>query len=95
TSPEIAEQLAGLMEGPVKNGTAMNAAVPGVDFRAKTGTAQLGGESNHVNSWMTGFAPADDPQVAITVTLQDVDYNTGHNTTGALMKTMLKAVFNK
>ena len=75
----------------------MNAAVPGVDFRAKTGTAQLYSEGGvaYVNSWMTGFAPADDPQVAITVTLQDVDYDTGHNTTGAIMKKMLKAVFNK
>ncbi len=97
TSPEIAGQLAELMEGPVQHGTAMNAAVPGVDFRAKTGTAQLKVEDGvaYVNSWMTGFAPADDPQVAITVTLQNVDYDTGHNTTGALMKTMLKAVFNK
>ncbi len=95
TTPEVAAQLAELMEGPVKSGTAMNAAVPGVDFRAKTGTAQLDNGTSNVNSWMTGFAPADDPQVAITVTLQDVDYNTGHNTTGALMKTMLKAVFNK
>ncbi|WP_159610537.1 penicillin-binding protein 2 [Glutamicibacter sp. JC586] len=97
TSKEVASDLKELMEGPVTRGTAMNAAVPGVDFRAKTGTAQLyqeGGVS-YVNSWMTGFAPADDPQVAITVTLQDVDYDTGHNTTGAIMKKMLKAVFNK
>lgn len=95
TSKEVASQLKELMEGPVTRGTAMNAAVEGVDFRAKTGTAQLGDGTNNVNSWMTGFAPAVDPQVAITVTLQDVDYSVGHNTTGAIMKKMLKAVFNK
>ena len=78
-------------------GTAMNARVPGVDFRAKTGTSQRPSVDGvrMVNSWMTGFAPADDPQVAITVNIQDVDYDTGHNTAGALMKTMLEAVFNK
>lgn len=98
TTPEVAEQLTELMEGPVLRGTAMNAHVPGVDFRAKTGTAQRPspeGGPRMVNSWMTGFAPADDPQVAITVNIQDVDYDTGHNTAGALMKTMLEAVFNK
>lgn len=99
TSKEVASQVKELMAGPVTRGTAMNAAVPGVDFRAKTGTAQLRTDPDtgvaYVNSWMTGFAPADDPQVAITVTLQNVDYNTGHTQTGAIMKKMLKAVFNK
>lgn len=98
TTPEVAEQLTELMEGPVQNGTAMNARVPGVDFRAKTGTSQRPAAEDGtrmVNSWMTGFAPADDPQVAITVNIQDVDYDTGHNTTGAIMKQMVEAVFNK
>ncbi|GAA1405488.1 cell division protein FtsI [Glutamicibacter uratoxydans] len=98
TSPEIAKDLKELMKGPVQSGTAMNARVPGVDLRAKTGTAQvrnLDDGTPIVNSWITGFAPADDPQVAITVTLEQVDYNTGHNTAGAIMKKMVEAVFNK
>src|SRR5690606_15596634 len=97
TTPEVAADLKSLMKGPVQSGTAMNAAVPGVDLRAKTGTAQVRNENGVpiVNSWITGFAPADDPQVAITVTIQQVDYNTGHNTAGAIMKKMVEAVFNK
>lgn len=98
TTPEVAADLKSLMKGPVQSGTAMNAAVPGVDLRAKTGTAQvktLEDGTPIVNSWITGFAPADDPQVAITVTIQQVDYNTGHNTAGAIMKKMVEAVFNK
>src|SRR5690606_25243865 len=61
TSPEVAVDLKSLMKGPVQSGTAMNAAVPGVDLRAKTGTAQVRNENGVpiVNSWITGFAPAD------------------------------------
>ena len=98
TTPEVANDLKELMKGPVQSGTAMNARVPGVDLRAKTGTSQLGKNDDGtamVNSWITGFAPADDPQVAITVAVPNVDYNTGHNTAGSIMKKMVEAVFNK
>ncbi|MGP9782734.1 penicillin-binding transpeptidase domain-containing protein [Glutamicibacter sp. AOP12-B1-11] len=98
TTKEVANTVADLMKGPVTSGTAMNAAVPGVDLRAKTGTAQVRTEDDGtpiVNSWITGFAPGDDPQVAITVNIEQVDYNTGHNTAGSLMKKMTEAVFNK
>ncbi|PQZ97692.1 peptidoglycan glycosyltransferase [Arthrobacter sp. MYb211] len=99
TTPEIANEVADMMAGPVASGTAMNARVPGVDLRAKTGTAQTGREDANgtalFNSWMTGFAPGDDPQVAITIAIHDVPYNTGHNTAGSLMKKMTEAVFNK
>lgn len=94
TTKEVANTVAELMKGPVQSGTAMNAAVPGVDLRVKTGTAQIG-TSGMVNSWITGFAPGDDPQVAITVNIEQVDYDTGHNTAGSLMKKMTEAVFNK
>lgn len=94
TTKEVANTVAELMKGPVQSGTAMNAAVPGVDLRVKTGTAQIG-NTGMVNSWITGFAPGDDPQVAITVNIEQVDYDTGHNTAGSLMKKMTEAVFNK
>ena len=40
------------------------AAVPGVPSAGKSGTAQLGG-SGEPHRWFIGYAPADDPQVAI------------------------------
>ena len=60
TSKDVADQVTDLMRGPVKSGTAVRAQVPGLDIAAKTGTSQIGG-SDLVNSWITGFAPADDP----------------------------------
>ncbi|WP_418907961.1 penicillin-binding transpeptidase domain-containing protein [Glutamicibacter endophyticus] len=94
TTPEVAAQVAELMKGPVESGTAMNTRVPGVDLRVKTGTAQIG-NTGLVNSWITGFAPGDDPQYAITVNVERVPYDKGHNLAGALMKEMTKAVFTQ
>ena len=45
------------------------AAVPGIDTAGKTGTAQLGG-SGEPNSWFIGFAPVNDPQIAIAVIVE-------------------------
>lgn len=98
TTEEVAAQVADLMKGPVQSGTAYRAQVPGVDLRAKTGTANLPREDGHartVNSWITGFAPGDDPEVAITVALERVDYNTHSRVAVSLMKQMTEAVFNQ
>ncbi len=45
------------------------AAVPGVPTAGKSGTAQLGG-SGEPNSWFIGFAPANNPTVAIAVIVE-------------------------
>lgn len=94
TSKEVADQVTELMRGPVESGTAYTADIPGLDIAAKTGTAQIGG-TGKVNSWITGFAPADDPQVAVTIVIEKTDYATGHNLTSPNLKKILEAVFNK
>jgi len=45
------------------------AAVPGVRTAGKSGTAQLGG-TGEPNSWFIGFAPVNDPQIAIAVIVE-------------------------
>ncbi|WP_372699600.1 peptidoglycan D,D-transpeptidase FtsI family protein [Arthrobacter sp. JSM 101049] len=94
TSKEIADQITELMRGPVESGTAYTADIPGLDIAAKTGTAEIG-DTGKVNSWITGFAPADDPQVAVTIVIEKTDYETGHNLTSPNLKKILEAVFNK
>lgn len=95
TSKDVANQVTELMRGPLEGGTAYQAKIPGLDIAAKTGTAQLGDGTNRVNSWITGFAPADDPQVAVTIVIEKTDYATGHNLTSPNLKKILEAVFNK
>ncbi|WP_417235300.1 penicillin-binding transpeptidase domain-containing protein [Arthrobacter sp.] len=94
TSKDVANDVTELMRSPLKGGTAYTANIPGLDIAAKTGTAQIG-KTGKVNSWITGFAPADDPQVAVTMVIEKTDYATGHNLTSPNLKKILEAVFNK
>jgi penicillin-binding protein A len=67
-----AASLTGMMEAVVTEGTGTAAQIPGVRVAGKTGTAetQIGTAVNNV--WFIAFAPAQNPRVAIAVTLQDV-----------------------
>ena len=56
-----------MVEG-VDNGYAAKAAIPGVKVGGKTGTAEVGDGTSH--SWFIGFAPADNPRVAVAVILE-------------------------
>lgn len=94
TSAKVANDVTQLMLGPVESGTAMAAQIPGLKIAAKTGTAQIA-DTGKVHVWIAGFAPADDPQVAIAVNVQNLDYNETHGLTSTIMKNVLKAVFNK
>lgn len=65
-SPETARQLRNMMVGVVEDGTGGRARIEGVEVAGKTGTAQTG-EGRAPTVWFTGFAPANDPQVAVAV----------------------------
>ncbi len=71
-STETAEALQQMMTAVVNGprGTGRAAAIPGVTVAGKTGTAQRGaGQDPHV--WFIGFAPAEDPRVAVAVVVED------------------------
>ncbi len=63
-----ASLLAQMMERVVTEGTGRNAAVPGVRVAGKTGTAQGSGEFPH--PWFIGFAPVENPTIALAVFLE-------------------------
>jgi penicillin-binding protein A len=72
---ETAAALTDAMEGVVSEGTGENAAISGIPVAGKTGTAETPfndacGESDANQAWFIGFAPADDPQIAIAVTVE-------------------------
>jgi len=70
--PSTAAAVTGMMEAVVGEGTGTAARIPGVRVAGKTGTAetQIGTAINNV--WFIAFAPAQNPRVAVAVTLQDV-----------------------
>jgi peptidoglycan glycosyltransferase len=71
-----AAELTTAMEGVVEVGTGTPAAIPGVAVAGKTGTAETpfnescGGGSGENQAWFIGFAPADDPEIAIAVSVE-------------------------
>jgi peptidoglycan glycosyltransferase len=67
-SASVAGQLKAMMQRVVTGGTGRAAQIPGVAVAGKTGTAQ-GSAGQRPNVWFIGFAPADDPQVAVAVFL--------------------------
>jgi peptidoglycan glycosyltransferase len=70
--PSTAAAVTDMMVGVVQNGTGTNAQIPGVQVAGKTGTAEteFGKKVNDV--WFIGFAPADNPRVAVAVTVKGV-----------------------
>lgn len=75
-SAETAAELNTAMQGVVREGTGTNAAISGVTVAGKTGTAETpynescGGGTEENQAWFMGFAPAEDPKVAIAVSVE-------------------------
>jgi peptidoglycan glycosyltransferase len=75
-SAKTAEELTTAMEGVVNEGTGTNAAIEGVQVAGKTGTAETpgneacGGGEEENQAWFMGFAPADEPKIAIAVSVE-------------------------
>ncbi len=64
-----AAEVTRLMVAAVSRGSASPAGIPGVAVAGKTGTAETG-IGNGRSFWFTGFAPADNPQIAIAVVIE-------------------------
>jgi peptidoglycan glycosyltransferase len=99
-SSDIAATMTQLMINNVDNGAASNARISGVQVAGKTGTAQNGANNQlPYTLWFTGFAPANDPQVAVAVVVQNGG-GIGHagfgNTLAApIAQKVIEAVLNR
>lgn len=97
-SRETATTMTQLMVGGVANGAASNARIDGVDVAGKTGTAENGGDAPYT-LWFTGFAPAENPQVAIAVVVEDGggfgQSAFGNRVAAPIAKKVLEAVLNR
>lgn len=67
-SEATADELMQAMLGVVEHGTGTAAQVDGVKVAGKTGTAQVGNDS--INSLFIGFAPYDDPTIAVAICIE-------------------------
>jgi len=98
-SEETAAELTTAMEGVVNEGTGTNAAIPGVPVAGKTGTAETpgnlacGGGENENQAWFIGFAPADDPQIAIAASVECTE-QFGGDIAAPIFRDVAEAILN-
>jgi penicillin-binding protein A len=90
-SEDTASTLNTMMQSVVREGTGTAAAVSGIDVAGKTGTAEI---SNGVNdAWFIGFAPANDPKIAIACIVEHTS-GFGGPTCGPIFKAVAEAALN-
>jgi peptidoglycan glycosyltransferase len=98
-SEETAAELTSAMEGVVSEGTGTNAAIPGVAVAGKTGTAETpgnkacGGGIDENQAWFIGFAPADDPQIAIAASVECTE-QFGGDVAAPIFRDVAEAILN-
>ncbi|WP_203136718.1 peptidoglycan D,D-transpeptidase FtsI family protein [Microbacterium sp. JZ31] len=97
-SGDTAEQVTSAMVSSVQDGAATGARIDGVDVAGKTGTAEMGGD-NPYTLWFTGFAPADDPEVAVAVLVEDGggqgQTGSGNTIAAPIAKKVMEAVLSR
>ena len=89
-SPQAAQSVTALMESVPISGTAKLVGFPSYLCAAvKTGTAQTGLNVNH--DWMIGFAPANNPQIAVAVVVpyQNISSD-GASVAGPIVKQVME-----
>ena len=66
---ETAAELAAMMARVVDEGTGTAAALSGIEVAGKTGTAEVDNATSN-QAWFIGFAPVENPRMAIAVTIE-------------------------
>jgi peptidoglycan glycosyltransferase len=98
-SAKTAEELTTAMEGVVSEGTGTNAAISGVPVAGKTGTAETpgneacGGGEEENQAWFMGFAPANDPKIAIAASVECTE-EFGNDVAAPIFRDVAEAILN-
>ncbi|HEY0318397.1 MAG TPA: penicillin-binding protein 2 [Solirubrobacterales bacterium] len=98
-SAQTAEELTTAMEGVVSEGTGTNAEIPGIPVAGKTGTAETpgnkacGGGENQNQAWFIGFAPADEPKIAIAASVECTE-QFGNDVAAPIFRDVAETILN-
>lgn len=86
-SEQTAGQLTEMMTSVVANGSGRAARIQGVQVAGKTGTAENAGPDHN---WFIGFAPADEPRIAVAVFVRNGG-GTGGDTSAPIARQVIQA----
>jgi penicillin-binding protein A len=90
-SPNVASELNAMMQAVVTGGTGISAQIPGVAVAGKTGTAETG-VGNIYTPWFIAFAPAEHPQVAVAVVVENQPGGFGGTVSAPIAKDVMEAL---
>jgi peptidoglycan glycosyltransferase len=91
-----AQQLAQMMKRVVDEGTGTAAQLGGIDVAGKTGTAQIGVVgSNLTQPWFIGFAPIQNPKVAIAVTIEQSQGGFGGTVAAPIARAVIQTLLSE
>ena len=92
--PSTASELTQMMGKVVDEGTGQAAQLgSGIQFAGKTGTASIGPAGlNETQPWFIGFAPANDPKVAIAVTIEKTQGQFGGQVAAPIAKAVVQTL---
>jgi penicillin-binding protein A len=90
-SPQVAAQLNSMMQAVVTGGTGPKGAIPGIPVAGKTGTAETGRGSIYT-AWFIAFAPADHPQVALAVVVENQPNGFGGEVAAPIARQVMEAL---
>ncbi|MGL3148807.1 peptidoglycan D,D-transpeptidase FtsI family protein [Microbacterium sp. A82] len=95
---DVAKDVTDSMVASVTNGAATGARIDGIDVAGKTGTAEHDPDDPYT-LWFTGFAPANDPQIAVAVVVENGggmgQSGTGDTLAAPIAKKVIEAVLYK
>jgi penicillin-binding protein A len=88
-----AQEVAQMMKRVVDEGTGTAAQLGGINVAGKTGTAQVGiVGSNLTQPWFIGFAPIQNPKVAIAVTIERSQGGFGGTVAAPIAKAVIQTL---
>jgi penicillin-binding protein A len=91
--PSTAQELNQMMRRVVEEGTGTPAQLGGISVAGKTGTASIGAiGSGLTQPWFIGFAPADNPKVAVAVTIARTQGGFGGTVAAPIAKDIIQTL---
>jgi peptidoglycan glycosyltransferase len=87
----IAREINSMMQLVVTGGTGTAAQISGIPVAGKTGTAETG-VGNIYTAWFIAFAPADHPQVAVAVVVENQPGGFGGKVSAPIAKDVMEAL---
>jgi peptidoglycan glycosyltransferase len=89
--PQTAREVGDMMASVVREGTGTAAALAGFPVAGKTGTAELNVAAGINQPWFIGFAPRDNPRIAVAVSVESVQ-GTGGEVSAPIAKRVMEAL---